>query len=169
MILSTILTWNYKGASSRAFQRHLRDLLQVHKPDIVILLETRCASDVVKEIFKFSCFNESIVSDACGYASGIWILWDRDRLILEPLVVHDKIVSILIRLGANSVWVLSAIYASPSPFFRQDLWSYIIQIGEYIQLPWLLLRETLTKSCLVQRRSGAVKSIKETWRRCRKL
>lgn len=119
-----MLAWNCRGACSRAFHRHLRDLLQVQKPDILILLETRCGSDVVHEIFKYSGFTAFIISKACGYAGGIWILWDRIKLTLEPLAVHDQIVSVLVHSVEGSPWVLSAIYASPSSFFRVDLWEY---------------------------------------------
>lgn len=139
MTLPTTLTWNCRGASSRAFLRHLRDLLTVHKPDILILLETRCVTDVVQEIFKFSALTDSIVSEAHGFAGGIWILWNRDKLHLEPLAVHDQIVSVLVRSVVCLIWVLSAIYASPNPFFREELWQYILQLGPLITLPWLLL------------------------------
>lgn len=35
--------------------------------------------------------------------------------------------------------MLSAIYASPNPLFRLDLWDYLIGLGVVVNLPWLLI------------------------------
>lgn len=84
-------------------------------------METRCSSTVIAEIFKISMFNQSIVSEAVGFSGGIWILWDSRCLQLESLAIHAQIVTVLICQARNVIWVLSAIYASPNAYFRDEL------------------------------------------------
>lgn len=48
-----VLTWNYKGAKSTLFHRHLRDIMRVSKPMILALLEIKVHSNVsLSRIYK---------------------------------------------------------------------------------------------------------------------
>lgn len=46
---------------------------------------------------------------------------------------------VLVRQDSRRVWILSAVYASPNPLLREDLWNYIIRLGRCINLPWVLV------------------------------
>lgn len=43
------------------------------------------------------------------------------------------------RQAFHGVWVLSAVYASPNAYIRDDLWEYLERLHTCISLPWLLL------------------------------
>lgn len=57
MICPSILVWNCRGANSSSFFRHLIDLVKLNKPDILILVETRCSSLMIDRIYRKSYFN----------------------------------------------------------------------------------------------------------------
>lgn len=76
----SLISWNYRGVSSRASLRHLRELLRSNSPDNLILLETRCDSVVLEKIYKLSNLNHVVVSEARGFSGGIWVIWDSNKL-----------------------------------------------------------------------------------------
>lgn len=96
MTFPSIISWNCRGASSSRFFQHLSELIKTNKPDILILLETRCASTMVETIYRKTYMNNTIVFEACGFAGGIWIFWDNSSLQLESLSIHDQIVNVLV-------------------------------------------------------------------------
>lgn len=129
MIMPSILAWNCRGASSKTSHRHLRELLLVHMPDILILVETRCSSHNIEPIYRFSSFNSSVVSEAHGFSGGIWILWNDCNLEVEVLAIGEQLVTVVVKYGREPVWVLSAIYASPRPCIRATLWDYLVRLS----------------------------------------
>lgn len=62
-----ILFGNYHGAVSKDFFYHLLDLLRRHKPDMLILVETRTSSRRATNTLKVSSFNFVAVSKAVGF------------------------------------------------------------------------------------------------------
>lgn len=73
------------------------------------------------------------------FVEGIWVLWDESHSQNESLVVHEQIVTIGVRHDNKHAWVLSASYASPNAYFREDLWKYLIRLGGCVSFEWLLL------------------------------
>lgn len=80
MSLPTILAWNYRGLGSKYAMRHLFMLIRNHNPDILLLFETRVASDQAQVILDNSHFNDFCAAKAMGFVGGIWILWDNTKL-----------------------------------------------------------------------------------------
>lgn len=74
MSLPTIIAWNYRGEGSRYAMRHLFMLLHSHNLDIVLLFETRVASDQPQFILQHSHLNDCCAAEAMGFVGGIWIL-----------------------------------------------------------------------------------------------
>lgn len=105
---------------------------------IVILMETRVPRTFVDKILVKSYFTDYIVSEANGFASGIWILWDASILNVEPLTVDDQVLNVLVKRGNDPYWFPSTIYASPKPNFWNNLCHYLSCIGTSLTFPWLL-------------------------------
>lgn len=134
-----MVAWNYKGANSRGFIRRLKEIYRINKSDFLILVETRCPSNSLEGIYRNSCFNQSIILETCSFVERIWVLWDESHIHNESLEVHEQIVAIVVRNDNKHVWVLSASYASPNAYFREDLWKYLIRLGGCVSFEWLLL------------------------------
>lgn len=80
-----------------------------------------------------------LVVEAVGYSGCIWIVWDDSRLHVEPVSFDEQIINLLVYQDSPMPWLLSAIYASPNPLYRQDLWEYLFCLGRVVNVPWLLL------------------------------
>ena len=78
--LMSIITWNCRGAWKPAFKSHVRELVRNHDPAILIVMETRVGGDRAKEITNELPFDGAIHTDTIGYAGGLWLLWNKDRV-----------------------------------------------------------------------------------------
>ena len=69
-----LMSWNVRGALSRGGQLFSKELIRIHKPDIIFIVETRCQFMKVKLFWEglnyFPCYIEEVV----GFRGGIWVL-----------------------------------------------------------------------------------------------
>lgn len=70
-----LLIWNCRGAASTDFFITFKDLVAFHKPQLVILSETKLAGSKVDSILSKLGFSHFIKSDVEGLSGGLAILW----------------------------------------------------------------------------------------------
>ncbi|KAL7223854.1 hypothetical protein ACSBR1_025335 [Camellia fascicularis] len=78
-----LLVWTCRGAGNKRFKRNLRELVQIHKPDIIVLMETKVELTTIRMFFNCMGFTTSTHVDPVGQSGGIWMLWKptvRDEL-----------------------------------------------------------------------------------------
>lgn len=69
-----IISWNVKGAAGTDFRRVFREMINSHKPDMVILSETRPSGDRANLIIRALGFERFVKVDTMGFSGGIWVL-----------------------------------------------------------------------------------------------
>lgn len=67
----SVLCWNCRGAGSKSFLRNLRELLFIHKPDVVALLEPRVSGVGADRICKLIGRENWVRAEANGFSGGI--------------------------------------------------------------------------------------------------
>ncbi|XP_030940106.1 putative disease resistance protein RGA1 [Quercus lobata] len=77
--------WNYRGALKPNFQSYVRELVRIHNPGIMVVMETRVRRDKAKEITDRLPFDGAIHTETMGFAGGIWLLWNSDRVDVVQL------------------------------------------------------------------------------------
>ncbi|KAI8019916.1 hypothetical protein LOK49_LG04G01322 [Camellia lanceoleosa] len=70
-----LLIWNCRGAGNDRFRRNLRELVQMHKPDMIILMETKVDLNSMGMFFNNLGYTASTHVDPIGRSGGIWLLW----------------------------------------------------------------------------------------------
>lgn len=136
--IPNIFVWNCKGAGSRCFARHFAHYVRKFSPSIVILFETRVPSTFINHILSATYLSSFTVSEATGYAGGIWIMWDPTVVQIDIVSVDDQIVNMVVKSNHNPWWFLLTIYVSLKLNFKSELWKYFIRIGTGLLLPWLI-------------------------------
>lgn len=96
-----LLVWNCQGSTSKEFLRVLKDLLCVHKPKILGLLEPKVSGDQVNGICKKIGFDNWVKVDAVGFSDGIWVFW-MDELLIDIVYAHPQFVLLKVRSGMMS-------------------------------------------------------------------
>lgn len=71
-----ILSWNVRGVGGIDFRRTFRELVATHRPNAVVLIETRVSEDRANNIIATLGFERYVKVDAISFAGGIWVLWN---------------------------------------------------------------------------------------------
>lgn len=74
-------------------------------------------SSAAQKIPRRSRLNQLLVSEATGFLGSIWIHWENARVEIVPLVIYDQIINASVRQNQRTLWVLSAVYASPRQLY----------------------------------------------------
>ncbi|XP_021748568.1 uncharacterized protein LOC110714368 [Chenopodium quinoa] len=76
--------------------------------------------------------------DAMGFRGGIWVYWRPEFVTVSPIIKHNQHITMEIsRVGATP-WYFSAIYASPDPLKRRELWEDLKKFATSHNKPWML-------------------------------
>ncbi|KAF7803052.1 reverse transcriptase [Senna tora] len=133
-----ILAWNVRGAGGTDFKRIFRDMVNLHHPSVVILTETRLSGARADSVIPTLGFDSFIKVDAMGFAGGIWVLWHSHLINVNALGSSFQEIHCLLKVN-NLSFLLTAIYASPSPENRNILWNSLSYFSTLHSVPWLLM------------------------------
>lgn len=75
-----IICWNCRVAKSGESLREIRDLIGVHQPVLIVLLEPRVSGDVADGICKKLGKKVWIRFEANVFSGGIWMFRDEDGI-----------------------------------------------------------------------------------------
>ncbi|XP_057452893.1 uncharacterized protein LOC130744751 [Lotus japonicus] len=136
-----IISWNVRGAVNEHGKLFVKELIRSKKPDIFILLETRCPFSRVAQFWNSMQFSPSFISEATGFSGGIWVLTNNNSAFSMRLVdMHTQAISFEIWRDSFA-WVCTAVYASPIPAQREALWHHLTGLRDTIMIPWMLVRD----------------------------
>uniref|UniRef100_A0A2N9HHK0 Reverse transcriptase domain-containing protein n=1 Tax=Fagus sylvatica TaxID=28930 RepID=A0A2N9HHK0_FAGSY len=135
-----ILTWNCRGVLNPCFRKALLDTLNINNPDILILTETRLGGDRAAELARSFPLDGFLCTNTIGFAGGIWILWKTEVVEVGHLCSTEQEIHASVKVrGSNSLWLISAIYASPRRSERRILWENLKIIAGLNNLPCVML------------------------------
>ncbi|KAI9076668.1 hypothetical protein K1719_041433 [Acacia pycnantha] len=158
------IVWNCRGAASKGFAAVLKDIKFRYKLDFAVIIEPRISGLQANKIIRSSGFKHWSKVEADGYSGGIWIVWERDDLVLDALIKEGQFLHCRIRIGENLV-LFTAVYASPNEKRRRGLWDNLQEIAASVSEPWLIAGDfNEIKTPLEQKGGGRVN---ET--RCRRF
>ena len=69
--IMNIIIWNCRGALKPSFHSHVRELVRVHDPAILVLMETKIGGNKAREISSRLPFDEVVHTETIGYAGGL--------------------------------------------------------------------------------------------------
>ena len=90
LLVMNIIVWNCRGALKPNFQRYVSELVRIHNPAILVVMETRVGEDRPKDITDRLPFDGAIHVETIGYAGGIWLLWNLDRVEVVQLASLEQ-------------------------------------------------------------------------------
>lgn len=73
-----------------------------------------------------------------GFARGIWVLWNRNTVTMEPITTSFQEVHLHCQVS-NKYFLLTAIYTSPLYVRRKLLSSSFINLAPLLNLPCLII------------------------------
>lgn len=88
--------WNYRGIGSRETRIHLKEMIETHKPYLFVLLEAKVHNNRIMGFLVNIGYTNMMAMDACGFAGGIWLLWDCYRVGIKEVVMTDQMVTVMV-------------------------------------------------------------------------
>lgn len=134
----TFLVWNVRGAGGTEFRRVFRDTVAQHKPNLVILTETRLSGERAQNTINNLGYEKHYKVDAMGFSGGLWMLWDPNAVDVDIIGSSFQEIHSHVKVSGSS-FILSSLYASPNFDRRKLLWDSLSSLGPSITLPWILL------------------------------
>nr|XP_025625613.1 uncharacterized protein LOC112717905 [Arachis hypogaea] len=148
------MSWNCRGAASGSFRRTLLEFERLHRPDVVILLETRCSGIKARNVISSFGFSFSHIEEAVGYSGGIWIMWKDPDLAIDVILTKNQFVHMKVKRGNKEEWFLIAVYANPREDKRRELWTDMHHINQNITGGWLVVEDFNDISDPSEKKSG---------------
>ncbi|XP_028068131.1 uncharacterized protein LOC114270746 isoform X1 [Camellia sinensis] len=137
MDLLRLLFWNCCGAGNNSFKRNLVEIIQAHKPEIIVLMETKIAYSKMSNFFTRLGTASSIVNPV-DRVGGIWVIWDTNHVNVLASMVSPQAIHTTIHKENYEDWVIAAVYASPDPVLCNQLWKDLEDKAETMDKPWLV-------------------------------
>lgn len=80
----------------------------------MVIMETKIGGEHAKEITDQLPFDMAIRTETIGYAGGLWLLWNSDRVEVSLLSKTKQEIHVTVKVCAsNFSWLFSTVYASP--------------------------------------------------------
>ena len=92
-----IITWNVQRAAGKAFKYVAKSVINVHRLNILVLLEPRISDLKAEKVIRGLWFTNSHRVEANGHAGGIWVLW-QESCSVQVLGNHAQFVHMVIRI-----------------------------------------------------------------------
>lgn len=83
---------NYRGATSSRFLLAMKEIIKLHKLQIVALLEPRVSGATTDGVRQSLGMKDWFRVEASGFSGGLWILWNSDKINLKVVHAQKKFV-----------------------------------------------------------------------------
>ena len=84
-------------------------------------------------------FDGAFHTDTIGYAGGLWVLWNADRVGLALLSSTEQEIHAKVKVRfTNASWLYSVVYASHKNAERQVLWKNLMSVAGLHNLQWVI-------------------------------
>ncbi|KAI8005429.1 hypothetical protein LOK49_LG08G01820 [Camellia lanceoleosa] len=87
-----MLFWNCRGVGNNAFKRNMRELISIHKPAILILMETKVCYSFMANFFNNLGFIVATIADPTRRARGIWLLCDTTQVNIRASHATNQVI-----------------------------------------------------------------------------
>lgn len=131
------LFWNARGVNKKGFSNSIRTFKNLYKLNFLAILEPRVSGPKAQKISTSFGFTNFYREEAKGFAGGLWIFWDESEINIQILQSSHQAITVL-ATKAMKTWVMTIVYASPTPYNRKELWNYLNQVAGIINHPWIL-------------------------------
>ena len=131
------LSWNCRGVGSPRTVCVFKDLLRVHKPVFVFLIETLSFANKIEDLRIRFGFDNCFSVDRVGRSGGLAILWKNSFTCeVSNYLRHHIDVNVLVNNAP--AWRRSCYYGFPGRE-RREAWQFLRRLSTLSNLPWCVM------------------------------
>ncbi|XVF60704.1 hypothetical protein PTKIN_Ptkin08bG0069800 [Pterospermum kingtungense] len=133
-----ILCWNCRGLRTPRAVREVAKLANVHKPQIVFLMETKRQGSEMERVRVLLGYNSCLTVDCVRRGGGLALLWMAE-INLEVLSYSTHHIHRMVDGGNKGrAWLFMVFYGEPQTNRRLDTWNLLRRLRGLDSLPWLI-------------------------------
>lgn len=102
MIAQNIIAWNCRGAKSSEFLREMKELIRVHRPLIIVLVEPKISGVEADTVCKRLGKTRWSWLKASGFSGGVWIVWDEKEVQVKLVYAHKYFHRVEVQTGGGA-------------------------------------------------------------------
>jgi hypothetical protein len=133
-----IFLWNCRGAASSAFYRSCKYYLDIHKPEVIVIMETRVDPEKLRNTFTLLGFDKMHHTHCRGFAGGIVVAWKVDEVQMNVVMTDFQFIHLQISFTGGPAWHFTSVYASPREELRMEGWQKLQNISRSISDSWMI-------------------------------
>lgn len=92
-----IITWNCRGTLNNNFRMEFSNLMWIHSPDVIALMETKVPFTAMGNFFNRFNLSESVIVDPEGRSGGIWLLWNPASVNIQPVYISPQAIHVSVK------------------------------------------------------------------------
>ncbi|XP_074318238.1 uncharacterized protein LOC141655036 [Silene latifolia] len=150
----TYLVWNIQGTGNRNKINALKEVVRNFKPSVIALLETRKEGSHAEHISRILGYTGHCRVDTIGFSGGIWLYWRSEAVTVTPVKQHSQFITVEIARNDQDPWFFTAVYASPNPQNRHELWTELKLYAQTNNHPWLMAGDFNETRSINERHGG---------------
>ncbi|XP_074274041.1 uncharacterized protein LOC141597474 [Silene latifolia] len=159
------MVWNVQGTGNKKKINAIKEVVKTYKPSVLALVETHMGPDHAMKLGQILGYDGQSRVNAVGYSGEIWLYWRTNLITVTPVKEHEQYITVEVARNGEYPWFFSAVYASPDPSNRRELWSELENFAKTNNRPWLLAGDFNETRSLSERHGGD----RNMERRCEKF
>ncbi|XP_074303688.1 uncharacterized protein LOC141638174 [Silene latifolia] len=150
----TFMVWNVQGTGNKRKITAIKDVVKTYKPTVLALVETHMAGDHAIKLGNILGYEGHSRINAIGFSGGIWVYWKTDVVTVNPVMEHQQFMTFEISRNGEHPWFFTAVYASPDPSNRRELWAELENFASNNNIPWMIAGDFNETRSLAERHGG---------------
>lgn len=138
-----IMSWNVRGLNAPAWQHEVKQVVQLHKPHILFLQETKLHhidNSLDRSALGVDYEDNFIYLPSEGTSGGILIAYRRDHFLLQnPRLTTNTISATVIDSRTSSQWTITGVYGPQTEMDKKICIRELRQLKSTALPAWLLL------------------------------
>jgi exonuclease III len=156
-----IFLWNCRGAASTAFHRSCKYYLDIHKPEVIVIMETRVDPEKLRNTFMLLGFDNMHHSQCRGFAGGIVVAWKMNDVNMNVEITDFQFIHLTITFNGGPSWKFTAVYASPREELRMEGWRKLQNISQSMSGSWMIAGDFNDIASQEEKKGGAPASARK--------
>ncbi|GAU32701.1 hypothetical protein TSUD_145750 [Trifolium subterraneum] len=161
IIHSKVFVWNCRGAANTSFLRYCKQYVDVHRPIMLIIVETRCDPKKLCCTFKLLGYDEMLTTENRGYTGGIVVAWKKENINVTLTSKKFQFMHLKVQFPNGRDWYFTPVYASPNEENRRVLWEDLKNIAARMEDSRLLAGDFNDIMFSTEKKGGAPVSVRK--------
>ncbi|KAK9232713.1 hypothetical protein WN943_022961 [Citrus x changshan-huyou] len=152
-----IMSWNVRGLGNERAFRETKKVLQMQRPQILFMCETKLEPKQMQRRGKELMFNNCFAVDRSGLGGVLALLWNSE-VVVEVKSFSKHHIDAVVNFENGSFWRCTGVYGHPEAEQKHNTWTLLHRLASLSSLPWLCFGD-FNEILLLNRKQGEITDV----------